>query len=446
MADHLAALQALSRDAHPWPHDLEPQAFHGIIGKIVSTIAPETEADPAGVHAGLLVAVGNVIGSGPHFRIGADRHPPALYACLVGATSGGKGQATGLAKHVAAGADLEWSKNRLVSGLSTGEGLIFHVRDAQESARLAKEEEANLADENGMITEIVDPGVADKRVLVTSGEFAQTLVAAGREGNTLSPILRSLWDDGNAGSLTKSTPIRTTGAHVSIVANITEAELAKRLTATEMANGFGNRFFWVCVRRSKKLPLGGNLDDRVLNPLRQEMADAIREARRVGEVTISDTAEAIWSEAYHGDLTAERDGMFGAITGRAAAVSLRLAVLFAALDGSNVIEAPHVEAALATWRRADESAAYLFGDGTGDPFVDRVKNTIVAAGTEGIRRSEIRQALGSNNFSAERISEALAMLERDGAVSLRVENTAGRPAERFFSPIKPIKPTGEVAE
>ena len=32
------------------------------------------------------------------------------------------------------------------------------------------------------------------------------------------------------------------------------AELRRYLTATETGNGFGNRFLWVCAKRSKVLP------------------------------------------------------------------------------------------------------------------------------------------------------------------------------------------------
>ena len=48
-----------------------------------------------------------------------------------------------------------------------------------------------------------------------------------------------------------------TDAHVSIVGHITKAELLRHLTETEAANGFANRFLWLMVRRSKKLPFGG---------------------------------------------------------------------------------------------------------------------------------------------------------------------------------------------
>ena len=61
---------------------------------------------------------------------------------------------------------------RILTGLSSGEGLIWAVRDP-----------------NGQ-----DAGVADRRLLVIEPEFVSVLKAVGREISTLSPTLRSAWD------------------------------------------------------------------------------------------------------------------------------------------------------------------------------------------------------------------------------------------------------------
>jgi hypothetical protein len=47
--------------ADAWPKPLEKPAYHGILGEIVSAIAPETEADPAAILIQVLVMLGNVI-------------------------------------------------------------------------------------------------------------------------------------------------------------------------------------------------------------------------------------------------------------------------------------------------------------------------------------------------------------------------------------------------
>ena len=89
------------------------------------------------------------------------------------------------------------------------------------------------------------------------GELAQVLRVMQREGNTVSPILRDLWDHGNARSMSKQQPEKTTGSLVTLIGHITVRELRQELTEIEAANGFANRWLWVYARRSKRLPRGG---------------------------------------------------------------------------------------------------------------------------------------------------------------------------------------------
>src|SRR5215213_6689141 len=75
-----------------------------------------------------------------------------------------------------------------------------------------------------------------------------------REGNSLSGVLRDAWDGLTLAPMTKSNRVRATDPHIGIVAHVTQNELLRNLTDTETVNGFGNRFAWFAVRRSKELP------------------------------------------------------------------------------------------------------------------------------------------------------------------------------------------------
>ena len=92
---------------------------------------------------------------------------------------------------------------------------------------------------------------------LSKAEFANVLKVVTREGNTLSPVIRSAWDDGNLRTMTKNSPARATDAHISIIGHITREEYRRELTETESANGFANRYCIVAVERSKCLPEGG---------------------------------------------------------------------------------------------------------------------------------------------------------------------------------------------
>lgn len=146
-------------------------------------------------------------------------------------------------------ADPRWVDERVLNGLSSGEGLIHAVRDPVVSR-----------DKTGEKV-VLDDGVEDKRLLVMEPELAGVLKVMSREGNTLSPVIRQAWDEGTLQTLTKNSPTRATDAHVSIVGHVTKAELLRHLTETEAANGFANRFLWLLVKRSKELPFGGALHE-----------------------------------------------------------------------------------------------------------------------------------------------------------------------------------------
>src|SRR5262249_13609697 len=153
-----------------------------------------------------------------------------------------------------------------------------------------------------------DPGVADKRLLVVEPEYANVLKQTERQGNTLSAILRQAWESGDLRTLTKNSPARSTGAHISLLGHITTEELRRYLTTTEMANGSGNRHLWLCVRRSKELPEGGAVDEDALTALQTRLAEALVFARQQGEMRRDDAAREIWREVYS-QLSADRLGL-----------------------------------------------------------------------------------------------------------------------------------------
>src|SRR5262249_41542655 len=129
-----------------------------------------------------------------------------------------------------------WVDDRVKGGLSSGEGLINEVRDDRKEWN-----------KRGGREEVVDAGVKDKRLMVVEPEFASALAVAERHGNTLSALMRRAWDGDKLTTITKNTPLCATGAHVSTVGHITSDELRARITRTEVANGFANRFMFASL-------------------------------------------------------------------------------------------------------------------------------------------------------------------------------------------------------
>ena len=252
------------------------------------------------------------------------------------------------------------------------------------------------------------------------------------DGNTLSANVKQGWDGNTLQIMTKNSPSKSTNSHISIVGHITREELLRYLTETEAANGFANRFLWLMVRRSKELPWGGDWHTVDKEPLVESLESAIAFGRKLTRISWGEEAGEMW-EAVYGTLSEGKPGLFGAVTGRAEAQTMRIAALYAVMNRSYRIESQHLEAALALWQYAEDSARYIFGDATGDPEADQILEALRAAGKVGMSRTEIRDLFGRNK-KADRINRALALLLQSGRVRReREEDTGGRPSERWFA-------------
>jgi hypothetical protein len=411
----------------PWPEPPHKLAFHGLVGEIVHILGPASEADPVALAAQLLAGFGNIIGRSAHCVVEADRHYGNEFVVLVGRTAKGrKGVSWGRVQALLKAADPSWAEDRVQSGISSGEGVIWAVRDpitkmerVKERGKLVRYEEVEA-----------DPGVKDKRLFLLEPEFAVVLKRLEQQGNIVSPVLRQAWDSGELRTLTKNSPARATGAHISLVGHITIEELRRYLTATESANGFGNRPLWFCVQRSKFLPEGGTVDKKALEKAHKALCDAVAFARSQAEMKRDDEARALWRTAYK-DLSADRPGLAGAMAGRAEAHVLRLSLLFALLDRSKLIRRPHLLAALTLWEYSERSIQYIFGDALGDALADNILQ-LLRATPGGLTRNELRDFFGRHQ-SSERMSQALALLQMQGLIRCERQDTSGRPAERWFA-------------
>jgi hypothetical protein len=410
-----------------WPDPPAAEAFHGLAGRIVRTIEPASEADPAALLVQALVAFGNAAGRSAHFVVESDEHHGNEFVVLVGRTSKArKGTSWGRISRLFLEADEPWATERVQNGLSSGEGLIWGVRDPITKMERVKEKNKPVRYEEVE----ADPGVDDKRLLAYEPEFANVLKQTERQGNTLSVNLRQAWDGTRLQSLIKNSPARATGAHVSLIGHVTADELRRYLTVTETANGFGNRHLWVCAERSKVLPEGGAIDPAAWAALRGELVQSIAFARSAGEVTRDEEARAIWYEVYE-SLSEGKPGLAGALLGRAEAHVMRLAMLYALMDRSGVIKAEHLMAALALWAYAERSVYFVFGDALGDPMADDLLR-LLRANPRGLTRTEIRDYF-QRNASADRIGRALGLLLQHKLARFVREVTAGRPADRWYA-------------
>jgi hypothetical protein len=267
--------------ARQWPAPLNEAAYYGLPGEFVHLAGPHTEADPAALLFQFLAALGTCIGRGPHFRVGADRHYTNLFMVLVGNSSKArKGTSWGEVRRLLTFTDIEFTKTRISSGLTSGEGLIDAVRDEIRENVPIKEKGRVIDYEE----QVMDAGEKDKRLLCVEGEFAQTLHNSTREGSTLSPVIRQAWDGSMLRVMAKKAKAACAEPHISIIGHITNTELQLLLSKSDAQNGFANRFLWVGTTRSKCLPFGGNDYEDELRLYCDRLREAVAFARTVDEV------------------------------------------------------------------------------------------------------------------------------------------------------------------
>lgn len=337
-------------------------AFHGLAGEVVGFLEPHTEADMAGLLLSFLSAFGAAVGSDPHAVADGSRHPARLNVVLVGRSSRArKGTSWSVMRKVFDHAAPDFVGRRVIGWLASGEGLV-----------------ADLASRDG----------DDRSVLVHEPEFARFLRVGSRSAS-LSALVREAWDGGTLAVRTRNKPLRAEGANVAVLGHVTAEELRRRLNATEVANGFANRFLFCWVERSKRLPSGGNLPIDDLEVLGLRVGVAVERARQLGTLTRTPAAEQRWADLYN-SLDDEVDGVVGSLTARAEAQILRLSVAYALLDASETIDVAHLDAAESVWEHCAATVERVFARRQPDWVVPRLLEALAEAGAEGLDGSAQR--------------------------------------------------------
>ena len=368
-----------------------------IIEDLLNIATEDSEVDPAAILFTFLSGFGAMVGSDPHIKIGDTCHPARINAVLVGASSRArKGTSEKPVRRILKCAE-EYAEiqplNISPGPLSSSEGLIYAVRDANESGKE------------------LDLGVQDKRLWCIEQEFASVFKAGKRDGNTLSCTIRTAWDGGTISPLTKHNKICATDPHISILGHITQEELRFVLNSTEIWNGFANRFLWVCVQRKKLVPLPRPIDDVVMQAMGMELGKILLSARSLSELRLTPSATEFWKEEYP-TLTTDFPGKYGVITSRAEAYTLRLALACALIDGAVSIDLHHLRAAIAMWWYCNDSAKFLFGNMDSDSDSDK----ILIALDEGPMTTTELHGLFSGHKNGRELDTMLSKLQMEGKI------------------------------
>ena len=357
-------------DGEPAKHDAPPEptetvssvvrptlsetAYYGIVGDIIRKLEPEIETHPASVMLELMLSLGNAIGRGPYYMNGDTRHFTNEFMVKVGESSRArKGTGKDRVRAIMREVDPEWLRLRTMSGFGSGEAIVQEIRDPREQWFFNKET-------GGGSNKTTDPGIRDKRLCISVGEFQGILAVCNRPESLLSSVIRDGWDGQPLHNKVKNNPASCLEPMISIVADTTLADLSVSLSQADRNNGFANRFMWPYVYRTKLLPFGGEQLDWTAEA--EQLRGVLDFAREVKRVFMDKQAKDRWERTVYPRLEREIPGLVGALASRASAHTVRLAMLYALFDKSDHICLEHLEAAEALWQYCEDSIQTIFGD------------------------------------------------------------------------------------
>jgi hypothetical protein len=183
------------------------------------------------------------------------------------------------------------------------------------------------------------------------------------------------------------------------------------------------------------LPEGGDPQPLKGSGLARYLQTVLKHAHATGQLTLADDTRELWWHTYP-QLTQPADGLTGQLTARAEAHTIRLALLYALLDGQRQINTEHLTAALALWDYAARSAAWAINHTTGDPLAEQIHAALTSS-PDGLTRTQLRDLL-HRNHPVERVEQALHALASTGRATRHQTRTAGRPAEIWTAAPKPV--------
>ncbi|MEV0615026.1 hypothetical protein AB0I81_16995 [Nonomuraea sp. NPDC050404] len=356
---------------------VSPVVYSGLLGRIVQTITPHSEADPVGILGALLSAFSSAATNLPQVVYGTQSQTLSTWIVLIGNTGmGRKGTATRAALQVVKGALPDWAKAAILEGCpQSGPAYV-----------------STLADMNGTAFMIEE-------------EFADLLKVSARYKSFGKAIRRS-WEGASISNRTKEAVIHVDAPHVSIIGNVTPAEFSASIGKADRAGGTLNRFLCLYVERSKKIKLSEQISvnawSELMRPLVREFRNAVAYARDVEEVTVTASAMALWDDKLSemiDALTLGREAM-EQFAARAADHVWRVSALYALADRRDEITTRDLEAAVGLISYMCDSVTYLSpevanaGASAEDTIATRVEQFVKAAGPEGVNSTALFRKFG----------------------------------------------------
>lgn len=323
----------------PTVPELPPIAWQGLFADYLDLVSETTEAADAFHYGTFCQILGCTLGRRLHIYH-ATRLYPNFYICLVGRS--------GLTRK-----DTCWSRAHSIL-------LRLHAEDGGDTPlfRIVR----GMRSYEGLLDELA----GEKKVrLILLGELLSLLAKAKQESlSNIIPQLTELYDCPDlVNPPVHQKTVDCQEPFISIIAGTTQAWLQKALTEKDIYGGFANRWLYFF----------GTPKDPKPNPpkMNREKCGAIVEAINTvrlwaddtpnGELTISGEAEALFADYYgHYYERCKPEGLIPTLIVRLQDYVWKLALLYAAMDLSDVIKPDHIQPAIAVASYLELSVAEVF--------------------------------------------------------------------------------------
>ena len=403
-------------DPEKAPSALKADAYYGSIGEFTALVAPYVPYGPEGILVQLLVSVGSLLGEVPFLEEGPKRIHPNLFGLVVGTSGGGKGASLGWNEWAMQRLDGDFWRDRRVTSMGSGEGLLKVICDPVYGLD-SKGEEV-----------LKDKGSADKRVLYVEEEAGSIFLRTAQQP-VMEKFITTAFDSGTLMSVVKETTMKCETPHVSIIGHITPDELVDKVTRSHVTNGFLNRWL-VCVIKSNAIDDSLTPPDQisglgdVITRLRDNLkrfTDGPQRFRITGD------ADKIRRETVTWVRENIEPGAMEHMSVRFQTLTLKAAMVYAAADGTNVIDADHIRAARAVVAYSQRSIRAFYGGvffDDRDEFMTLWRDT----GYADVSLTDITNMF-SRNMNATKRDGMLKRLIRDGLIEINnVPSGKGRPS------------------
>lgn len=261
-------------------------------------------------------------------------------------------------------------------------------------------------------------GGSHKTVLVRTGELLSLMAKAKQDAlSNLIPQLTELYDCPDHHSLrTRSRPIECRFTFLSLVAGTTPKWLHKSLTEREILGGFANRFIFAPGTPKAPIAYPPKPREALRTIVLKEMNDVRIWAQSLttGELLPTDRAKGRF-EDWYGDYypRAAGDGLLPALSVRFQSFAWKIALLYAAMERSEVIDAHHIESGLSVvdWLWTSNGQVFSEMEGKGRDLEDTIMRRLTNAPGKQMPDRTLYRSL---KISAEEFIRATEPMERLG--------------------------------